>query len=72
MAKKKAKIKPLVNKSKEVRKYMKAHPGVQNKEISEALTKRGIKISAGYVSTIKVIMKKREKVLKEKAGKAQR
>jgi uncharacterized protein YneF (UPF0154 family) len=42
-----------VNKSQTVRDYLKAHPGIANKEIAEALTKQGLKISANHVSNIK-------------------
>ena len=42
-----------VNKAQSVRDYLKAHPGTANKEIAEALTKQGIKISANHVANIK-------------------
>ena len=42
-----------VNKAQTVRDYLKAHPSIANKEIAEALTKQGIKISANHVSNIK-------------------
>jgi hypothetical protein len=48
-----------VSKTRAVLDYIKAHPGVGNKEIAEALTKAGIKINAGHVSTIKTQSKKR-------------
>ncbi len=48
MAKKQA-----VNKAQAVRDYLKAHPSTGNKEIAQALTKQGIKISANHVANIK-------------------
>jgi len=42
-----------VNKSQTVRDYLKAHPSTANKEVAEALTKQGIKISASHVANIK-------------------
>jgi hypothetical protein len=48
MAKKQA-----VNKAQSVRDYFKAHPGTGNKEVAEALTKQGIKISPNHVANIK-------------------
>ncbi len=42
-----------VNKTKVVREYLKAHPGVTNKEVAEALAKSGITISPNYVAGIK-------------------
>jgi hypothetical protein len=48
MAKKSA-----VNKSQTVRDYLKAHPGTGNKEIAEALSKQGIKLSPRHVANIK-------------------
>ena len=42
-----------VNKSETVRDYLKAHPSTANKDIAEALTKQGIKITANHVANIK-------------------
>lgn len=42
-----------INKSQTVRDYLNAHPGTTNKEVAEALTKQGIKISANHVGNIK-------------------
>jgi uncharacterized protein YneF (UPF0154 family) len=44
---------PKVNKSQSIRDYLKDHPGTANKEVAEALTKQGIKLSADYVATVK-------------------
>jgi hypothetical protein len=45
--------KPSVNKSQSVRDYLKAHPGVSNKEIADALTKQGIEMTPNYVAGVK-------------------
>ena len=64
MAKKKK-----VNKTKAVLEYLKAHPGAGNPEVAEALTKEGIKITAGHVSTIKTQSKKRRRAVKKVVAK---
>ena len=50
-----------VNKTQKVLDYLKAHHGAGNKEIAEALTKQGIKISPGHVANIKGKTKTRRK-----------
>jgi hypothetical protein len=45
--------KPPISKAQSVRDYLKAHPSTSNKEVAEALTKQGIKISANHVANIK-------------------
>jgi hypothetical protein len=45
--------KPAVNKSQTVRDYFKAHPESTNKEVAQALTKQGIKLSPNHVANIK-------------------
>ena len=59
-----------VNKSHEVREYLKAHHQATNSEIAEALTKKGVKISAAYVATIKTNAKtkRRARKAREKAA----
>jgi hypothetical protein len=42
-----------VNKSQTVRDYVKEHPGVANKDVAEALSKQGIKLTANHVANIK-------------------
>ena len=42
-----------VNKSQTVRDYLKTHPSTANKEVAEALTKQGIKLTANHVANIK-------------------
>lgn len=49
MAKKKA---GAVNKSQAIRDYRKAHPQHKPKQISEELSKGGVKVSAQFVSTV--------------------
>jgi hypothetical protein len=58
-----------VNKTKAVLGYLKAHPGAGNTEVAEALTKEGIKITAGHVSTIKTQNKKRRQAAKKVVAK---
>ena len=48
--------KQAVNKSQAVRDYLNAHPGAGCREIATALDKQGIKITLGYVATIKTVM----------------
>ena len=69
--------KAAVNKSQTVRDYLKAHPGTANKEVAEALTKQGIKISANHVANIKSKMavstgkrKRRSKAAKAMSAKS--
>ena len=54
-----------VNKTKAVLEYIKAHPGVRNKDVAEALTKEGIVVSPAHVSAIKGKAKQRRKVRRE-------
>jgi len=51
--------KPKVNKTRAIKDYLKAHPGVGNIEVAESLTKSGIKVTANYVAGIKGKMKTR-------------
>ena len=48
-----------VNKSKAVRDYLKANPGVGNTEVAKSLTKSGIKVTPNFVATIKSKLKDR-------------
>ena len=57
MGKKKKRAKTAVNKAAEVRAYMAAHPEAKDREICEALAKRGIRITANYPSIIRAKMK---------------
>ena len=47
-----------VNKTQAVRDYLKAHPKAMSGEIATALTKQGIKITAGHVANIKTKINK--------------
>lgn len=50
-----------VNKTEEIKRYMAEHPEDGPKAVAEALTARGIPMSAGYVSTIKAAAKRGSK-----------
>jgi hypothetical protein len=45
--------KPAVNKSQSVRDFLKDHPKATNKEVVEALSKQGIKLSTNHVANIR-------------------
>ena len=60
MAKKK------INKTQAVLDYLKDHPGAGSTEIAAALTKKGIKITANYVSNIKTKSRTAKKAAKKK------
>lgn len=47
-----------VNKTQAVTEYVEAHPEAVSSEIADALGKKGVKITAGYVSNIKSKLKK--------------
>jgi arginine repressor len=47
-----------VNKTQAVRDYLKTHPKTMSGEIAAALTKQGIKITAGHVANIKTQINK--------------
>ena len=53
-----------VNKTQAVRDFIKANPEAKNKEVSESLTKSGIKVSPNYVAGIRGKMKTRRKKVK--------
>jgi hypothetical protein len=42
-----------VNKSESVRDYIRANPGIPNKDVSANLTKLGIEVSPNYVAAVK-------------------
>ena len=48
-----------VNKSQAVRDFLKANPGMQNKDVADSLTKSGVKVSPNYVASIKGKLKVR-------------
>jgi hypothetical protein len=49
--------KPDVNKTRAVADYLKSNPKAKSSEIAEAMTKKGIKISAAHAANIKSIIK---------------
>jgi hypothetical protein len=49
-----------VNKSQAVRDYLKANGTATNTEVADALTKKGIKVTANYVATLKSQAKRRK------------
>ena len=53
-----------VNKAKAVRDYLNAHPSATNKEISAALAKKGIVLTANRVSGIKAKSKAAKAVVR--------
>ncbi len=59
MAKKKA---DGVNKSQAIRDYSKENPQLKPKQLAEELTKKGVSVSAGFVSTILSTSKRKKKV----------
>jgi hypothetical protein len=48
-----AKKKPTINKTKAVHDFITANPNAANKDVADALTKQGIKITPNHVATIK-------------------
>jgi len=55
---------PEVTKTQAVREYLKSHREAKPLEVAQALTKQGIKITAGHVSNIKNKLKARRLVRK--------
>jgi hypothetical protein len=45
--------KPKVSKSQAIRDYLKEHPDTGSKDVADALTKQGIKVSPNFVAIIK-------------------
>ena len=59
-----------VNKTQAVRDYLKAHPKAMSGEIAAALTKQGVKITAGHVANIKTKINKDRTTKKTAKAKA--
>jgi len=57
-----------VNKSQAVRDYVRANRKATNKEVADALTKKGIKVTANYVATLKSQAKKKRRARKAAAA----
>ena len=68
-SKKKSAPKSDVNKTQEIKKALAATPDKKPKEISEALTAKGVDVSPAYVSTIKTNLKAKTGAPKKKAVK---
>jgi hypothetical protein len=64
------KAKEKVNKSKAVRDYVAANPKATNKEVSEALTKKGIAVTPNHVANIKSKSKPKRKAAERMAKEA--
>lgn len=58
-----------VNKTQAVREYLKDHGGASTQEVVEALAKKGVSISANYVSNIKATSKTRRRRVRRAAAK---
>ena len=58
-----------VNKSQEIKKALAASPDKPPKEIAEELTAKGVKVSAGFVSTVKTNLKTKAAKTKKRAKK---
>jgi hypothetical protein len=58
-----------VNKSQAVRDYIKANRTATNTEVADALAKKGIKLSANYVATLKSQAKRKRRARKAGAAK---
>ena len=54
-----------VNKSQAVREFFKANPKATNLEAAEALGKKGIKLTANYVATIKSTHNKKRRAVRK-------
>ena len=74
MAKKQSTKKKGVNKSQVIRGMLHQHPNASPLAISEALGKRGVKVTPGFVSTIKSQSgaKKKRRRVKKRVGRAAR
>ena len=57
------------NKSQAIRTYLKANRGEGPTAVATALGKQGVKVTAAYVSTIKLLDKRKKKGSAKKAGK---
>jgi hypothetical protein len=57
-----------VNKSQAVRDYIKANREATNKEVADALTKKGIKVNPNYVATLKSQAKRKRNARKAAAA----
>jgi hypothetical protein len=60
---------PAVNKTRAVRDYLKANHKARNQEVVEALAKKGIVVSTGYVSKIKTTHNTRQRAVRKVVAK---
>jgi hypothetical protein len=58
-----------VNKAQAVKEYFKANPKARNQAVVDAFAKKGIKISANYVATIKTTHNRRRKATRKVVAK---
>lgn len=58
-----------VNKSAEIRAYLEANPNVKLADAAAALSKRGIKVNAQYISVVKSAAKKKQASAKSASAK---
>ena len=58
-----------VNKTQAVKDYLKANRKAKNKEVVEALAKKGIAITANYVGNIKATHNKRQRAVRKVVAK---
>jgi hypothetical protein len=58
-----------VNKTQAVKEYLKANRKAKNKEVVDALAKKGITITANYVGNIKATHNTRRKAMRKVAAK---
>ncbi len=63
------KVDEKVNKTQAVREYLKANPTAKNQDVSNALGKKGIDVSANYVGNIKAKHNKRQKAVRNVVAK---
>ncbi len=54
-----------VNKTHAVKAYLKANPKAKNQEVADVLAKKGIAISASYVSNIKATHNKHQRAVRK-------
>jgi hypothetical protein len=54
--------KPLISKTESIRQALANFPDLGPKEVAEQLTRQGLDISAGYVSTVKASMKRKKRM----------
>lgn len=61
--------KPKINKTHAVKEYLKANRKAKNQEVVDALSKKGIAISANYVANIKATSNTRRRAMRKVVAK---